>query len=104
MRSSRTLFLLLVAAADLMVSATVAAQAPVAQPPGRPTTDQQMSGEAVFYQKVFHDSDACGLSHEHDAFARLFSQRKERGPRRALSSAVGCKGGQPWPYRTSYVW
>ena len=63
MKSLRTAFLLLVAA-GLTVAATVAAQGPpAAQTPGRPTTDQQMSGEAVFYQN-------CTFCHEHEPLKR----------------------------------
>jgi len=52
---------LLLAAAGFIFPITLAAQgAGAAQTPGRPTTDQQMSGEAVFYQN-------CTFCHEHDA-------------------------------------
>src|SRR3990172_3516421 len=52
----------------LMLPIALAAQgegmAPGGTPtPGRPTTDQQMSGEAVFYQN-------CTFCHEHDAQKR----------------------------------
>ena len=52
----------------LMVPAVAGAQGEGMPPggaptPGRPTTDQQMSGEAVFYQN-------CTFCHEHDAQKR----------------------------------
>ncbi len=57
----RNVFGLLLAAAGVIVPTTLAAQgAGAAQTPGRPTTDQQMSGEAVFYQN-------CTFCHELDA-------------------------------------
>lgn len=68
----RSAFLILTAAL-LMLSTTLAAQGEGLAPggtltPGRPTTDQQMSGEAVFYQN-------CTFCHEHDAQKRrLVSQ------------------------------
>ena len=63
MRSLRTLSRVLFAAAGVMVSAAVAAQGPPAPAAGRPTTDQQMSGEAVFYQN-------CTFCHEHEPMKR----------------------------------
>jgi mono/diheme cytochrome c family protein len=59
----KTVSLLLFAMVVLTVSATVAAQGSAAQTPGRPTTDQAMSGEALFYQN-------CTFCHEHDATKR----------------------------------
>ena len=64
MKSIRTVYLLSFVAAALLVSATLAAQGPpAAERPGRPTTDQQMSGEAVFYQN-------CTFCHEHEPLKR----------------------------------
>jgi len=55
---------LLLTAVGLILPMTLAAQGGgAAQTPGRPTTDQQMSGEAVFYQN-------CTFCHEHDAQKR----------------------------------
>ena len=59
----KTVSLLLFAMVVSTVSATVAAQGSAQQTPGRPTTDQQMSGEALFYQN-------CTFCHEHDALKR----------------------------------
>lgn len=62
-RAKRKASLLLVAAAGLIWPTMLAAQAPAIQTPGRPTTDLQKSGEAVFYQN-------CTFCHEHDALKR----------------------------------
>jgi hypothetical protein len=59
MKPLNGLSLLLVAAVGLMVPRALGAQgARVGETPGRPTTDQQMSGEAFFYQN-------CTFCHEH---------------------------------------
>ena len=69
MKPLNGLSLLLVAAVGLMVPRALGAQgARVGETPGRPTTDQQMSGEAFFYQN-------CTFCHEHsNAKRRLIPQ------------------------------
>lgn len=60
----RIICMLLLGTAGFIFPITLAAQgAGAAQTPGRPTTDQQMSGEAVFYQN-------CTFCHEHDGQKR----------------------------------
>lgn len=61
--AARRAALLLVAAAGLVWPAMLAAQGAAIQTPGRPSTDQQKSGEAVFYQN-------CTFCHEHSALKR----------------------------------
>lgn len=62
-RAKRNTSLLLVAAAGLVWPGMLAAQGESIQTPGRPSTDQQKSGEAVFYQN-------CTFCHEHTGLKR----------------------------------
>lgn len=61
--AKRQVFVVLFIAAGLIASVSPAAQGPALQTPGRPTTDQQKSGEAVFYQN-------CTFCHEHTGLKR----------------------------------
>ena len=61
--AARRAALLLFAAAGLLWPTMLAAQGQAIQTPGRPSTDQQKSGEAVFYQN-------CTFCHELDAQKR----------------------------------